>query len=100
MIWYLITFAAGWYVRELYAVRKINNMLKEMDLEEKAELKPDELRVKIEKHNDKFYLYAESDDRFIAQGCTKAEVAEILKKHFSTVTIVADPNNVKEVDFK
>ena len=100
MIWYLITFAAGWYVRELYAVRKINNMLKQIDLEEKAELKLNELKVTIEKHNGCFYLYKQVDDQFIAQGTTKSEVIELLKKSYPATTIVADPDNIKEVDFK
>jgi hypothetical protein len=100
MIWYLVAFAAGWYVRELYAVRKINNMLKEMDLEEKAEPKLKELKVNIEKHNGRFYLYKQVDDQFIAQGATKSEVIELLKKSYPATNIVADPDNIKEVDFK
>jgi hypothetical protein len=100
MIWYIIAFAAGWYVRELYAVRKINNMLKEMDLEEKAEPKVKELKVNIEKHNGNFYLYKQVDDQFIAQGATKSEVIELLKKSYPATNIVADPDNIKEVDFK
>ena len=99
LIGVVIGFVLGWVVREAVALHKINAIVKAMQ-EPEPVVKANELRVKIEKHNDIFYLYADSDDRFIAQGATKEEVTEILKKRFSTITIVADPDNVKEVGFK
>ena len=100
MIWYLIiSFAAGWYVREAVALHKIKVIVRTMqELEETPVI--DELKVNIEKHNDQFYLYRDSDDQFIAQGATKEEVVEVLKKRYPTQTVVVDPDNVKEVDFK
>jgi hypothetical protein len=71
MIWYILTFVAGWYVREAFAMHKIRVIVKTMqELEETPVI--DELKVNIEKHNDQFYLYRDSDDQFIAQGATKA----------------------------
>jgi hypothetical protein len=99
MIWYILTFVAGWYVREAVALHKIRVIVKTMqDVEETPII--DELKVNIEKHNDQFYLYRDSDDQFIAQGATKADVIDVLKKRYPAQTVVVDPDNVKEVDFK
>ena len=100
MIWYLIiSFIAGWYVREAVAIHKIKGIVKSLqDAEETPVI--DELKVNIEKHNDQFYLYRDSDDQFIAQGANRAEVVEVLKKRYPMQTVVVDPDNVKEVDFK
>lgn len=94
----IVGFVLGWFIREAVAVQKIKQLVK--TIEETNTPKPNELRVKIEKHKDMFYLYTQSDERFIAQGASKAEVTEVLKKYYSTVTIVADPDNIKEVGFK
>jgi hypothetical protein len=99
MIWYLITFAAGWYLREAVAMHKIRVIVKTMQEVEETPI-IDELKVNIEKHNDQFYLYRDSDDQFIAQGATKADVIDVLKKRYPAQTVVVDPDNVKEVDFK
>ena len=100
MIWYILTFVAGWYVREAMAMYKIRAIVKTMQELEENPAVINELKVNIEKHNDQFYLYRDSDDQFIAQGATKEEVVEVLKKRYPAQTVVVDPDNVKEVDFK
>jgi hypothetical protein len=92
-------FILGWFIREAVAMHKIKGIVKTIEEKEQPQ-KPNELRVKIEKHKDMFYLFSEADDMFIAQGATKDEVTEVLKKRYSAITVVADPDNVKEVGFK
>ena len=92
-------FIMGWFVREQYAIWKIRHIIKEVkQLEEPT--KPSELRVTIEKHNDMFYMYSEETGCFLAQGTTREEIAKKLRQDYPKFTVVADPNNIKEVGFK
>jgi protein-disulfide isomerase len=99
---YIAVFVAGWIVREQWAMFKIHKIVKMVQEEEAKEVtsKQHELKVTIEESNGIFYLYKEVDGMFIAQGTSKADVAKILEKDYSGFTIVADPDNIKEVGFK
>lgn len=102
MIDYIITaivcFAIGWKVREWYALRRLASLMSEMESIENGPV--EQLAIKIEKHKDMFYVYDDETDMFLAQGATKDDIAKILQKTHPKVTFVADPNNIREVDFK
>ena len=102
---YIACFAVGWYARQWFAVMRLNYLLKEHNIEFtdfKQEPKSDspELKIKVEKRKDIFYVYNANTDKFLAQGPTKKEVVEKLTKEFPKFNIVADPNNTNEVGFK
>jgi len=104
---YIMCFIAGWYARQWFAVLRLNYLLKEhnIDLPDfKQEIKSDtsipELKIKIEKHKDVFYVYDANTDKFLAQGATRIACVDKLTKDYPTFNIVADPNNTNEVGFK
>ena len=102
---YIACFAVGWYARQWFAVMRLNYLLKEHDIDLadfKKEPKSDspELKIKVEKSKDIFYVYDANTDKFLAQGPTKKEVVAKLTKDYPTFNIVADPNNTNEVGFK
>ena len=93
----LCGFVLGWIIREQYAVYKIKKFLKVVDTPSDNRK---QLRVNIEKHKGVFYLYAEDDGRFIAQGLSKKDVSDVVIKEHPNTIIIATEDNVKEVDFK
>jgi hypothetical protein len=104
---YIACFILGWYARQWFAVLRLNYLLKEhnIDLPDfKEDLKSDisapELKIKVEKHKDTFYIYDANTDKFLAQGATRTECVDKLTKEFPKFDIVADPNNTSEVGFK
>lgn len=102
---YIGCFVAGWYARQWFAVMRLNFLLKEHDIDladfkEKPKSDSPELKIKVEKHEDTFYVYDANTDKFLAQGLTKKEVVVKLTKEYPTFNIVADPNNTNEVGFK
>jgi hypothetical protein len=102
---YIACFILGWYARQWFAVLRLNYLLKEHDIEFLEKPKSDipnipEMKIKIEKHNDIFYVYDANTDKFLTQGSTRKECVNNLTKDYPTTSIVADPNNTHEVGFK
>ena len=97
---FIAGFLIGWKFREYTAVRKINKMLQQVEQESKKE--PNKISVKIEKHNDVFYLFNMDTDEFLIQGKDKEEIQTNLKRRFGNVDMAfhATSDNIKEVGFK
>lgn len=93
-------FVWGWFARERQAVKRVQAMLDEhpentIDKLEKANLIP----IKIEQHNDTYYVYSVKDRTFMAQGATKDILEDNLAKRFPGKKFAALPENLKEIGF-
>lgn len=92
----------GWGLRELHAIRQVEQfegMIKENLQEELEEIKKKYLPIKIEKVNDAYFVYSIPDNKFMAQGTNRKEVEENLDKRYPGKRFAATPDNLKEVGF-
>lgn len=96
---YIVCFLLGWKFREYTAVRKFNKMLKQAEVKE---TQSEKISVKIEKHNDMFYVFNLDTDEFLTQGKNKEEIQANLKRRFGNVNMAfhATAENIKEIGFK
>ena len=96
----VFSFAAGWILREIVAVRRIKNMIDELeDMDDESD-EPDQIRISIEKVDSTFFVYNLDDNSFMAQGKTRKELEEALKIRFPGVIFACPEANLKEVGFK
>lgn len=95
---FILGMLVGWKYREYTAVRKMQKLLKAADQPKEV----DKVNVKIEKHNDIFYVYNSETDEFLTQGLDKDEIQANLQRKFGNVNKVfhATSENIKEIGFK
>lgn len=98
---FIVGLLIGWKFREYTAVRKINKMLRE-NAEKSEKVEQNKITVKIEKHNDIFYLFNTETNEFLTQGKDKEEIQTNLKLRFQNVNMAfhATAENIKEIGFK
>ena len=87
----------GWALRERHATRTLERFLKQAqeETEEDSEL----IHIVIEKHNDTFFVYDSETKSFMAQGSTKEELEENLKKRYPDQRFACQEKILKEVGF-
>lgn len=98
----VVSFIAGWYVREWHATIKMNQFLRKVELNTLNaldEIKQNLIKIKIEKHEEGFYVYGLEDNEFMAQGSNRKELEENLRKRYPGKTFAAEEDNLKEVGF-
>ena len=96
----VFSFAAGWILREIVAVRRIKDMIDELqDMDDESD-EPDQIRISIEKVDSTFFVYNLDDNSFMAQGKTRKELEEALKTRYPGVVFACPEANLKEVGFK
>lgn len=102
---YLLFLAAGfiwgWFAREHQAVKRIKQLQESspantIDKLEKLNLIP----IKIEQHNDTYYVYSVKDKTFMAQGKTKDLLEDNLAQRYPGKRFAALPENLKEIGFE
>ena len=89
----IVSFYAGWKVRELYALRQIFKMMKSA---EKVESETKTV-LKLEKHSDVIYAYNRETDEFLGQSETLSGLSEILNKRFPDVSFAVTQENLEEL---
>jgi len=84
----------GWHLRGIILLKNILNdpdrmikLIQEVkrinDQEEKTEKTPEgHRRIRVEKHGEELYLFAEDNDEFLAQGSTLEEALDRIEKRF------------------
>lgn len=79
---FAIGVAFGWFMREQWAMRKVNQMLN--DMQETADQVQEDNKVKaiLEIHHGHFYMFEEESGKFLAQGETGRELKLALKERF------------------
>jgi hypothetical protein len=83
----------GWHLRGIILLRnilrdpdrmiKLINEVKEIDQRPDGDdAKTNARRIRVEKHGDELYLFAEDNDEFLAQGSTLEVALERIEKRF------------------
>ena len=98
MLTFFLAMVVGWFFREYIAMRTIKHIMRAAEQQENTEKK--ELRIKVEKSKDMFYVFNDETDQFIIQGTSREDIGRELMKIHPDTTFVIDPNNVEEVGFK
>jgi hypothetical protein len=100
LLFLAVGFVWGWFAREQQAVKRIKQMVEEdpknsIEKLEKLNLIP----IKIEQHNNTYYVYSVKDRTFMAQGETKDILEDNLAKRYPGKKFAALPENLKEIGF-
>lgn len=78
----IIGFVVGWFAREWYAVRKIDELIDTMNNKMVEEFKSKVVDVTVEKSNGIFYIYRKDDGTFLGQGPDIDKLSDILSEKF------------------
>lgn len=95
-------FVVGWYAREWHATMVMNRFMEKFEENAKdalEQIKENLIKIKIEKHNEGFFVYGLEDNEFMAQGTTRKELEDNLRKRYPGKTFAAEGDNLKEVGF-
>ena len=95
----LLSFVAGWIAREVAASRKIDQLMAQIEENVEEQVKEQLIPIKIEHHDQMFYVYDLNNNTFMAQGQTRRELETNLEKRYPGKKFAARPENLKEVGF-
>ena len=95
----LLSFVAGWVAREVAASRRIDQLMAQMEETVEEHVKEHLIPIKIEHHDQMFYVYDLNNNTFMAQGETRRELESNLEKRYPGKKFAAKPENLKEVGF-
>jgi hypothetical protein len=99
IVTFVLSFAFGWVLRELYAQHRINKLMTVVETAVKEDLKDKFIRIIIEQQNDMYYVYDAGDKSFMAQGSTRDELEKNLASRFPGKMFAAEPENLKNLGF-
>ena len=88
---------SGWKAREEHAKQMTEKLLNH--LQESAEQDEDSIQITIEKHNNVFYVYDRETNEFMAQGSTKDEVENNLRKRYPGKSFGCKESNLSQTGF-
>jgi len=88
----------GWNLRESFAKKRTEILLK--SLNEMEEDESDIVNIVIEKYNDMFIVYNKDTKQYMAQGNSKQEIEENLRKMFPGKVFTCSHINLAEHGFK
>lgn len=95
----LLSFVAGWIAREIAASRRIDQLMAQVEESVNEQVKEQLIPIKIEHHDQMFYVYSLDNNTFMAQGQTRRELESNLEKRYPGKKFAARPENLKEVGF-
>ena len=78
----LIGFIIGWVLRERWAIRKLNNMLGDMNIEIASMEDDNKIQIDIELKDSMIYIYNKETSMYLAHGATKDVVESMLLEKF------------------
>jgi hypothetical protein len=99
VIVYFLAFVHGWISREDYASKRVDALLNEYESQVKQELHDKTIKITIEQHEGKYFVYGMDDKSYLASGQTKKELEENLATRFPGKVFAATKENLKEVGF-
>jgi len=97
---FAVGFLFGWNEREKWASRKVDALLTMVNEEVEKQVEESRIDIKIEKHNDVYYVFNKDTDDFMAQATNRKELEDALASRFSGKRFYADVDNLKEVGLK
>lgn len=89
----------GWLAMRItqgYLEHKNQELQNEINLIRKK-VKEKIVLVKIEKHQDTYYIFESETDSFVAQGKTVEELKEAMHKRYPDKTFMASEEHLKEI---
>lgn len=95
----LVSFVGGWVAREMAASRRIDQLMAEVEENVNEQVREHLIPIKIEHHDQMFYVYNLDNNTFMAQGKTRTELESNLESRYPGKKFAARPENLKEVGF-
>lgn len=93
-----IGFWAGYWFRE-YRAKKIVMQYQQSLVELIKEAESRVVSIVVQKEGDKYYVYNENTNEFLAQGSTHKEIIDILNTRFPGINFIANKSNLEEVGY-
>jgi hypothetical protein len=99
---YLIGIAGGlivgWFAREWYAMRRVENLMDSFNDNMFAELKEKVVDITVEKSGDLYYVYKKDDGTFLAQGANMDILSDILTEKFPGKLFNCSPEDLATLE--
>ena len=92
--------AFGWFLREQHAIRKVNKMFAQMEVAAVEQVKDNQIMGTIEIHHGHYYMFRVDDGSFLAQGESRKELSEALRKRFPDKVFILSKDEYKDLGFK
>jgi hypothetical protein len=96
---FFLGFYAGWKFRALYTALITKHYMENVQKQIEQQIKNDYVYVTIEKHNDMFFVYDQTTNRFIVQAKDRDTLESELQKIFPGKRFACTPENLKEIGF-
>lgn len=102
---FLLGAAIGWFALKAIIMLKVKRMLDSIANEPTQQLpvmsKPVKIvNIDLVRMDHAVLAYDRDSQQFLAQGQTKEEIVDILRKRFPDTSFMASPKNLKEVDLQ
>lgn len=102
MIDYLIGiaggFVVGWFLREWYAMRKVDKLINNINDSMVDEFKKKVIDITIEKSGDLFFVYRKDNGTFLAQGTDINTLSDILVEKFPGKLFNCSPEDLAQLE--
>jgi len=93
---YIIGLVQGWKARERKSIRNIQDFVDSVQQKEQK----DTIHITIEKHDGILFVYDMNTSSFLAQGNTRQEIEDALKKRFPDKRFACAESNMIRVGFE
>lgn len=93
----VLCFIWGWNARERMASKKLDSMLSGVEAQIRhriEEEKENTMYIKIEKHDNVFFVYGLEDNQFLAQGSSIQDLEKMLATRFPGKRFAAKEENL------
>ena len=87
----------GWELREQYAMRVVNQLLKEVEGHQESESTEERTKMRLEKHGTGIYAFEEETDEFIAQGTDLFDLDKAIQARFPGKKFAIKEDNLREI---
>ena len=95
-----IGFGFGWQARELWAMRQVEALLRQVGELKEDEPEADRTKMRLEMHSDAIYAFSEEDNSFIAQGKDLSDLDTAIQARFPGKKFAVREDNLKEIGVK
>lgn len=102
MMEYLIAiaggFIVGWFLREWYALRKVEKIIADLNTNMVDEFKKKVIDINVEKSGDIFYIYRKDDGTFLAQGDDIDKLSDLLTEKYPGKLFNCSPEDLAALE--
>jgi len=83
-------FLIGWHARELWAIRKLKNLIDELEEPEDD----DKIYIIVDINDSGIFVYEKDTLKYLAHGKNEKDISAILKERFPGKTFAASPEDM------